>query len=81
MGAVLSYIVEVFKLTAEWTYLFLKWFYLEVLPFVLMYIGIPLFVLGLLMGTAFSLGSFLFIILFFIAIYYFIKGTVFNNPF
>lgn len=81
MGAVLSYIVELFKLTVEWTYYFLRWFYLECLPFVLIYIGIPLFILGIMMGTAFSLGSFLFILLFFIAIYYFIKGTIFHNPF
>ena len=57
------------------------WIYLTLIPFMVKYIGIPLFIMGLLMGSAFSMGSFLVIIIFFIGAFFFIKGTVFHNPF
>ena len=57
---------------------FVKWFYLTFLPFVIQYIGIPLFVLGVVMAIAFAGGTLLFTILFFIFMYYFIKGTIFS---
>lgn len=59
--------------------LFAKWFYLTFLPFVIQYIGIPMFILGILVALAFAGGTMLFVILFFIFIFYFIKGTIFNS--
>ena len=56
-------------------FLFAKWFYTTFLPFVIQYIGIPLFVLGVVMAIAFAGGTLLFTVLFFITMYYFIKGT------
>jgi hypothetical protein len=56
---------------------FMKWFYLDFLPFIIQYIAIPLFVLGILMALAFAGGTLLFTIMFFIFIYFFIKHTIF----
>ena len=58
---------------------FAVWFYLTFLPFVIQYIGIPLFVLGVILAVAFAGGTLLFTILFFIFMYYFIKGTIFTS--
>lgn len=58
---------------------FAKWFYLSFLPFIIQYIGIPLFVLGILLALAFAGGTVIFIIIFFIVMYYFIKGTIFTS--
>ena len=58
---------------------FTKWFYITFLPFVIQYIGIPMFILGILVALAFAGGTMLFVILFFIFIFYFIKGTIFNS--
>jgi hypothetical protein len=57
------------------------WFYIVLIPFIVAYIGIPLFVLGILMAIAFSAGSLIIMIMFFIVMYVFIKKTVFHNPF
>ena len=57
------------------------WFYVELIPFIVIYIGIPLFILGLFMGIAFSAGSLIIMVIFFIILYFFIKKTVFHNPF
>jgi hypothetical protein len=60
---------------------FAYWFYIKVIPFVLQYIAIPMFALGILFALAFAGGTVLFTIIFFIAMYFFIKGTIFNsNP-
>ena len=58
---------------------FAQWFYLTFIPFVLQYIGIPLFALGVLLALAFAGGTILFIVIFCISIYIFIKGTIFNS--
>lgn len=58
---------------------FCAWFYLTLLPFIIQYIAIPMFVLGVLLALAFAGGTVLFIILFFIFMFYFIKGTIFNS--
>jgi hypothetical protein len=58
---------------------FAKWFYLTFLPFIIQYIGIPMFFLGVLLALAFAGGTMLFAILFFIFMFYFIKGTIFNS--
>jgi hypothetical protein len=58
---------------------FAKWFYLTFLPFIIQYIGIPMFALGVLLALAFAGGTMIFTILFFIFMYYFIKGTIFSS--
>jgi hypothetical protein len=58
---------------------FMIWFYLEFIPFVLQYLGIPLFILGVIMAIAFAGGTLLFAIVFCIFMYYFIKGTIFDS--
>ena len=58
---------------------FAQWFYLTLIPFILQYIGIPLFALGVLLALAFAGGTILFIVIFCISIYIFIKGTIFNS--
>ena len=57
-------------------YEFVKWFYLSFLPFVIKYLGIPLFFLGILLALAFAGGTVLFTVVFFIFMFYFIKGTL-----
>jgi hypothetical protein len=57
------------------------WIYLTLIPFLVMYFGVPLFILGLLMGVAFSGGTFIILLIFFVALFYFIKNSVFHNPF
>jgi len=58
---------------------FAVWFYLTFLPFVIQYIGIPMFILGILLAIAFAGGTLIFSILFCIFMYYFIKGTIFSS--
>jgi len=58
---------------------FTLWFYTTFLPFIIQYIGIPLFILGALLALAFAGGTLLFIILFLIFMYFFIKGTIINS--
>ena len=62
---------------------YIKWFYVDfILFFVIPYIGLPMFFLGILLAFAFAGGTLLFMFIFFIFMYYFIKGTIFNsNPF
>lgn len=55
------------------------WFYLTFLPFVIQYIGIPLFVLGVLLALAFAGGTMVFVIAFCIFMFFFIKGTIFDS--
>ena len=80
MGAILTIPLE-YVIGPIWgvVWKFTKWFYLEFLPFVIQYIGIPLFVLGVILAVAFAGGTLLFTILFFIFMYYFIKGTIFTS--
>jgi hypothetical protein len=57
----------------------MKWFYFTLIPFVLMYIGIPMFLLGVILAVSFAGGTILFIIVFFLVMFYFIKGTLFTS--
>jgi hypothetical protein len=59
---------------------FTIWFYTTFLPFIIKYFGIPLFLLGILLGLAFTGGTMCFIVIFFIFMYYFVKGTIFSHP-
>ncbi len=58
---------------------FAFWFYATFLPFVIQYIGIPMFILGILLALALAGSTMLFVILFLIGMYYFIKGTIFRS--
>lgn len=62
-----------------YTFLFLKWFYVNFLPFIVIYIGIPLFIIGVLLGLSFGGGTVLFIAAFSIGIYFFIKKAIFKS--
>ncbi len=80
MGAIISKAVELFMQSPLGLIVkFAGWFYLTLIPFVLQYIGIPLFALGVLLALAFAGGTVLFIVVFCISIYIFIKGTIFNS--
>ena len=74
--AVLDYVISPIL---KAIYYFAKWFYLTFLPFIIQYIGIPLFILGIILALAFAGGTLVFTILFFIVMYFFIKGTIFNS--
>lgn len=58
---------------------FLKWFYLHFLPFVVIYIGIPLFIIGVLLGLSFGGGTVIFITVFAIGFYFFVKQVIFKT--
>ena len=58
---------------------FAWWFYGTLIPFVVQYIGIPMFALGILLAVAFAGGTVLFTIVFFIFMFYFIRGTLFSS--
>lgn len=58
---------------------FAWWFYGTFLPFVIQYIGIPMFALGVILALAFAGGTMLFSILFFVFMYFFIKGTIIDT--
>jgi hypothetical protein len=58
---------------------FMWWFYTKMLPFVIQYIGIPMFALGIILALAFTGGTVFFIIIFIIFMYFFIKGTIFKS--
>ena len=79
MGAIISIVANIIGYTLYYVFLFAKWFYLTFLPFVIQYIGIPMFVLGVLLALAFAGGTALFIIFFFVFMYFFIKGTIFQS--
>lgn len=64
---------------ASWILRFAWWFYGTLIPFVLKYIGIPMFALGILLAVAFAGGTVLFTIVFFIFMFYFIRGTIFAS--
>ena len=64
-----------------WTLIldFMIWFYGTFIPFVIQYLGIPLFILGVLLALAFAGGTLLFTIAFAVFMFYFIKGTIFDS--
>ena len=78
-GAITKTALDIILNTGGILIQFMRWFYLTFLPFVIQYIGIPLFVLGVILAVAFAGGSLIFIILFFIFMYFFIKGTIFDS--
>ena len=78
-GAITKTALDIILNTGGILIQFMRWFYLTFLPFVIQYIGIPLFVLGVILAVAFAGGTLIFIILFFIFMYFFIKGTIFDS--
>ena len=78
---VFKILAETFKIIVIAIWDFIVWVYLTLIPFLVTYIGIPLFVLGILMGISFSGGALMIMLIFFVAMYFFIKKTVFHNPF
>jgi hypothetical protein len=79
MGAVLSIAFDFVAFVCVQVYEFAKWFYLTFLPFVIQYLGLPLFFLGILLAIAFAGGTVLLTMVFFIFMYYFIKGTLLDT--
>lgn len=83
MGDVLSLIKSglefVLRGPLYYLFVFAKWFYFTLIPFILQYIGIPMFALGILLAVAFAGGTILFTIVFFIFMFYFIRGTLFSS--
>ena len=77
IGDVLRIVYDLLCRTLSGVFAFLKWFYLDFLPFIIQYIAIPLFFLGLLLAVAFAGGTLIVTIVFFIFMYYFIKYTIF----
>ena len=45
-----------------------------IVPFLVKYIGIPVFILGMVLGLMFTGGHILFVILFIVGIYFYING-------
>ena len=58
---------------------FARWFYLTLIPFILQYIAIPMFLLGIILALAFAGGTVLFIVVFCVFMFYFIKGALFSS--
>ena len=58
---------------------FAWWFYGTLIPFIIKWIGIPMFLLGVLLAVAFAGGTALFTIVFFVVMFFFIKKLLFNT--
>ena len=79
MGGVFSLIFDFVAFVCVKVYDFSVWFYLTFLPFIIQYLGLPLFFLGILLAFAFAGGTALITMIFFICMYYFIKTTIINS--
>jgi len=51
------------------------WIFIKIVPFLVIYVGIPLFILGILLGLLFFGGHLLFLVVFFVGIYFYIRGA------
>jgi len=80
MGAIISVVAKIIGYTIYYVALFAKWFYLTFLPFVIQYIALPMFVLGILIAVGFAGGTLIFTIFFFVFMYFFIRETIFKTP-
>jgi hypothetical protein len=58
---------------------FAWWFYGTLIPFIIKWIGIPMFLLGVLLAVSFAGGTVLFIIVFSVIMYFFIKKILFDT--
>ena len=57
---------------------FAWWFYGTLIPFIIKWIGIPMFLLGVLLAVSFAGGTALFTIVFFVVMYFFVKNIYKN---
>jgi hypothetical protein len=48
----------------------------KIVPFLVQYVGIPMFILGAIMGIMFLGGHMLFVVLFIVGLYYYIRGLL-----
>ena len=53
----------------------LYWIFIKIVPFLVLYVGIPLFILGILLGLLFFGGHLIFLVVFFVGIYFYIRGA------
>lgn len=58
---------------------FAWWFYGTLIPFIIKWIGIPMFLLGVLLAVSFAGGTLLFTIVFFVVMYFFVKKIIFDT--
>ena len=72
LPTVFSGIVWVLKIV----FAILSYILFTIVPFLVQYIGIPLFILGIIMGIMFMGGHILFVILFIIGLAFYIKGLL-----
>lgn len=83
MGQILTFIASAIDLLSRGPVglllRFLWWFYTVLVPFLVQYIGIPMFALGVLLALAFAGGTILFTIVFFIVMFFFIKSVFFSS--
>lgn len=79
LGTIARMIFDFIATICHYIYQFTIWFYLTFLPFIIQYIGLPLFFLGILLAIAFAGGTVLFTTVFFIFMFYFIKGTIIDT--
>lgn len=79
IGELMKVVVDLISGALTYLLQFMKWFYIIFLPFVIQYFGIPLFILGVILAVAFAGGTLFFTIIFFIFMYFFIKGTIFSS--
>jgi hypothetical protein len=83
IAAIIGLLIYIFDLILKGPvallFRFIIWFYTTLIPFIVQYIGIPMFALGILLALAFAGGTVLFVIVFSIFMFYFIKGTLFSS--
>jgi len=53
----------------------LYWIFIKIVPFLVLYVGIPLFIMGILLGLLFFGGHLIFLIVFFVGIYFYVRGA------
>jgi hypothetical protein len=53
----------------------LYWIFIKIVPFLVIYVGIPLFILGILLGLLFFGGHLVFLVVFFVGIYFYVRGA------
>lgn len=69
---ILDVILYILKII--WSFLVLL--FTKIMPFIVMYIGVPAFILGIIMGLFFLGGHILLVIVFVVGIFYYIKNLV-----
>jgi hypothetical protein len=74
-----KFIEFLIKVPINYLFKFAIWFYTTLIPFILQYIGIPMFALGTILAVAFAGGTVLFTLVFFIFMFYFLRGTLFSS--